>query len=458
LIISLPKIDDLLREISLLKPKYLTSTDFYKGYYGIRCSPKTSHLTAFVNPRTGISHKWSVIPMGLNLSAGAFLYVMSQVFQNREKFNFLFYYVDDIAVASRDFPQHLTHLRTVFSTIRANNLTINPTKTTAAYPELDFLGYTVGPDGIKISPSKIKVIESLQAPINRKALQRLLGLLQFFRRHIPNFSKRTFNMRKLLKQGVKYEWTDECNQELIHLKEALITNPILQPIREDRPIYLYIDGSTSGVGSAIVQYDDAGRPNVCSYLSYATTETQQKWAPFQLEFLALGLSLRAYENLFLQNEINVFTDNCIVLNIAKYKPLNNRERRLISYISQFRLKIRYIPGRNNKLADMLSRIPEDLNSSQIQDFFPPAKQADEEFILPILNSDSLEPPNDSSQENDSIDYPDSPEDPNPWITYTFETLGGSRGISVKSQLNAEASIFYPGCNTAAETSPISMAR
>jgi len=52
-------------------------------------------------------------------------------------------------------------------------------------------------------------------------------------------------------------------------------------------------------------------------------------------------------------------------NIAKYKPLNNRERRLISYISQFRLKIRYIPGRNNKLADMLSRIPEDLNSSQI---------------------------------------------------------------------------------------------
>ena len=455
LIIALPKIDDLLREISLLKPKFLTSTDFFKGYYNIRCSPKTSHLTAFTNPRTGISYKWEVIPMGLSLSAGAFLYVMSQVFQNRERFNFLFYYVDDLAVASRDFPQHLSHLRTVFSTIRANNLTINPTKTTAAYPELEFLGYTVNSEGIKISPSKIKVIKTLQAPTNRKSLQRLLGLLQFFRKHIPNFSKQTFNMRKLLKQGTKFEWTTECNNELTQLKEALITNPILQPIREDRPIYLYIDGSTSGVGSAIVQYDDAGKPNVCSYLSYATTEAQQKWSPYELEFLALGLSLRAYETLFLQNEINVFTDNCIVLNIAKYKPLKNREKRLITYISQFRLKIRYIPGRNNKLADMLSRIPEDIESSQMKDFYPPAKQRDEEFILPLTISNQMEPLETGVETKDQDDFESKdstvPNNPNPWITYTFESLGRAHGAKVNSQLNAEAPIFYPGYNSTVDT-------
>ena len=112
-------------------------------------------------------------------------------------------------------------------------------------------------------------------------------------------------MRQLLKQGAKFEWSNQCYKELAELKGVLISNPILQPIREDRPIYLYIDGSIKGVGSTIVQYDDLGRPNVCSYLSHATTETQQKWCPYQLEMLALGLSLRAHETLFLGSEIMI---------------------------------------------------------------------------------------------------------------------------------------------------------
>ena len=422
-------------------------------------APKTAHLTAFTNPRTGISYSWKILPFGLSLSAVAFLYVMSQVLQNREKFNFLFYYVHDLAIASRDFWQHVTHLKTVFSTIRANNLSMNPTKTTVAYPEIDFLGHTVNAEGVKISPSKIKVIKNLQAPVNRKGHQRTLGLLQFFRRHIPNFSKRTFNMRQLLKQGAKFEWSNQCDKELAELKGVLINNPVLQPIREDRPIYLYIDGSIKGVGSAIVQYDDLGRPSVCSYLSHATTETQQKWCPYQLEMLALGLSLRAHETLFLGSEINVFTDNAIILNIAKYQAINNREKRLLAYISQFRLKIRYIPGRDNKLADMLSRIPEDLNNSQVKDFYPPARQADEEFILPILTPDPLELPvqanledMDTDNSND-LDSPISEDNPRPWTTYTFESLGSSPRANGNSQFNPEAPVFHPRCRPDMEVTP-----
>lgn len=159
LILSLLRIDDLLRKISLLKPNYITSSDLYKGYYGIPMAPRTAHLTAFTNPRTGISYSWKILPFGLSLSAGAFLYVMSQVFQNREKFNFLFYYVDDLAIASRDFRQHVTHLKTVFSTIRANNLSMNPTKTTVAYPEIDFLGHTVnaGPRKPQGTPTNTRI-------------------------------------------------------------------------------------------------------------------------------------------------------------------------------------------------------------------------------------------------------------------------------------------------------------
>ena len=158
LIIALPRIDDLLQELTSLKPRYISTTDFFKGYYSVEIRSKTNHLTAFTNPKTGISYKWAVLPMGLSISAAAFLGVMSKVFKDREKFNFLFYYVDDIAVASSTIKEHLEHLELVFSTIRKNNLMINPTKTCIAYPELEFLGYSVNADGVKISPSKIKAI------------------------------------------------------------------------------------------------------------------------------------------------------------------------------------------------------------------------------------------------------------------------------------------------------------
>jgi len=158
----------------------------------------------------------------------------------------------------------------------------------------------------------------------------------------------------------------------------------LQPIKNDRPIYLYIDASTIGVGGAVLQYeDDAKSPHICGYISFATTDTQRRWNPYQLEFLALGLCLRQYETIFLQSDLTVFTDNAVVAAIQNYRPLNNRERRLIAYIYQFPMTLRCLPGRKNTIADCLSRIGEDLKKEDLVKFVPSQKLYDEEFILPI---------------------------------------------------------------------------
>jgi len=53
-----------------------------------------------------------------------------------------------------------------------------------------------------------------------------------------------------------------------------------------------------------------------------------------------------------------------VVNTQKYKPLNNREKCLLAYISNFHLKLRYIPGRLNKVADVVPRLPEDVKNEK----------------------------------------------------------------------------------------------
>jgi len=122
---------------------------------------------------------------------------------------------------------------------------------------------------------------------------------------------------------------------------------------------------------------------VCAYLSTATTPNQKKWLPFQLEMFGLAMSLRAYEKLLLGNEVHVFPDNAVVVHLQKYRPMNARESRMIAYLSQFHLDIRYVKGVHNYTADCLSRLYEDLDDSQIQRMRPDERILQEEFILPV---------------------------------------------------------------------------
>jgi len=191
------------------------------------------------------------------------------------------------------------------------------------------------------------------------------------------------------------------------LKQTLSNAPILSPFQNDRPIYLYVGGAISGLGSCAIQYDDHGIPHACAYMSLATTDLQKKWTMAQLETAALSI--------FLHNTIHVFTDNASVLHIHRYKPMNSREKRLISYISQYDLHIHYIPGRNNKLADCLSRLPEDLKSFDVVHFTPSNTSKQEEFLLPITEDQSSEKDSDGTKLiNESNDRS------NEWIGYKTE--------------------------------------
>jgi len=131
--------------------------------------PKYNCLTAFSNPKTGVSFKYQCLSFGLNVSAAGFLYIMALMFKNKQKFSYCWYYVDDLICCSKTFEDHLEHLRNVFATIKTNNLSINPTKTMLALREVEFLGHQVTSEGTKISPTKIKVMQNIIPPKTGRA-------------------------------------------------------------------------------------------------------------------------------------------------------------------------------------------------------------------------------------------------------------------------------------------------
>ena len=116
----------------------------------------------------------------------------------------------------------------------------------------------------------------------------------------------------------------------------------------------------------IWQLDNNNIPKVCAYVSVATTPAQQSWTPFNLELHAISIILKTFESLLLHQQINIFTDNAVCVQLNKYRPISAREKRLIAYLSQFQLNIRYLKGTRNYTADCLSRIMDDMNEIEIE--------------------------------------------------------------------------------------------
>jgi len=111
----------------------------------------------------------------------------------------------------------------------------------------EYLGFRVSAEGIKISQRKIKAIQSIVPPTNKKSLQRTLGLFNFWRRYIENYAQNTYNMRQLLTKDAAFVWTSECQKEVDYLKSCLITDPILKPIDTHKDVIIMAEASEKNV-------------------------------------------------------------------------------------------------------------------------------------------------------------------------------------------------------------------
>lgn len=192
---------------------------------------------------------------------------------------------------------------------------------------------------MKITDDKIRIIKTLKPPHDKKSLQKILGLFQFFRNFVPLFAKSTYHMRNLLKKSNLFSWTPECQLEFENMIAKLITAPILQGISVNKDMYFYTDASYFGIGFSAWQPSDQD-PNVLRVVGYggnALSENQKSWSVMQIELYAIYLCLRQYETYCRHRLIHIFSDNlslCYLRGMAMGSP---REKRLASYIMGFNL-------------------------------------------------------------------------------------------------------------------------
>src|SRR3989337_2454421 len=263
---------------------------------------------------------------------------------------FVVVYLDDILVYSKNKEEHAEHLRLVLERLQEHKLYAKYSKCEFWLSEVTYLGHVISKDGIAVNPERVQAILDWTPPKNVKQVRSFLGLASYCRRFVEKFSKIAKPLTNLLHKGVKFEWTDKCQESCQTLKDKLTSAPVLAPPDSRKDFMIYCDASRQGLGCVLMQ-----ERKVIAYGSHQLRPHEDKYPMHDLELAIVIYALKLWRHYLLGNRWEIYTDHQSLKYLYTQPDLNLRQQRWLEKIADYDMNISYTPGKANVMADALSR-------------------------------------------------------------------------------------------------------
>ena len=348
----IPDVEEIFCKLS--EGRFFTKIDLAKGYWQIPVRESDREKTAFRTPQ-GL-FQWTRMPFGLVTAPATFARMMRLL--HLEKFSAINFF-DDVLISSQSWSDHLEHVEGVLKSIAGHGLTIRPTKMSAGFQELDFLGHMISYGNIKPQDDKVTKLIQIPTPKTKKQVRSLLGLASYYRRFVPNFASLTAPLTDLTRSKTKtIEWTPACEEAFTKIKEILTKNPVLKLPNLSQGFILRTDACNKGIGAVLLQ-EVQGVLHPVMYISRKLLDREQRYSTIERECLAIVWSINRLSRYLWGTEFILQTDHKPLSFINSGRYQNNRLIRWALSLQQYRFQVEPVSGKENLLADALSRVGED---------------------------------------------------------------------------------------------------
>lgn len=401
----LPNINEILDQLG--SAKYFSIFDLASGFHQIPMNPKDAPKTAFSTPYG--HYQFKRMPFGLRNAPATFQRLMNNVLSGLQG-NELFVYLDDIVIYARSLEEHEHKFNRLMERLREANLQLQPDKCEFLRKEVVYLGHIISEEGVKPDPQKISAVKDFPTPRNQKNIKQFLGLAGYYRRFIPNFSKTAKPLTDLLRKTVPFEWGPNQTKSFNILKEALISEPILQYPDFNREFNLTTDASGYAIGGVLSQ-GQIGKDLPIAYASRLLNRAEQKYSTIEKECLAIVYCTSHFRPYLYGQKFKIITDHKPLVWLHSIKDPSSRLWKWKLKLSEYEYEVIYKEGRANANADALSRnppkpespnTPNHLPSDFVEHIFKNIPQNVLKEIIETIPEDILEDIIDNNYETESV--------------------------------------------------------
>ncbi len=222
---------------------------------------------------------------------------------------------------------------------------------------MSYLGFTLTPEGIKPGKNKLKAIKDARPPTDIKTIRSFVGLCNFFRTHIKDFTLIAAPLFKLTRNDSGYKsgpLPEKALKDFYILQKQLTSEPVMAFPKSDRQYALITDAATGtadtpgGLGAILTQVDNEGNFYAISFVS------RMNYSPFLLEAAAAVWGMDFFNEYLKGKRFILYTDHKPLEKLGHLlsKTLNRLQTALLEHDFVIQYK-----KRSNMPADYLSRLP-----------------------------------------------------------------------------------------------------
>ena len=346
-----------LDEIGKAKAKIFSCLDVTSSYHQVALQQESRQYTSFhITGKPKL--QWTRSPMGLTGSGSTFSKLMDIIMQGLDG---VINYIDDILCHSTDHDTQLARLEQVFMRVRSHGIKLNPRKCEFGKEQIDYLGFYVDGDGVKPGQSKTDAIVNFPTPNSAKKIRQFLGIANYFRGFIRNFTTTAAPLTALTSTNNEWqggELPPAARDAFDTLKEKLNSRPCMAYPDFTKEFLLYCDAATGddnnkgGLGAFLVQIHEE-RPRPICFLSRTLKPHEMNLSAYALEMKSAVWAINTLHHYLKGRKFTIISDNKPLVTNSNNtsKAINRLQQTLMDYDAE----IIHMPGKANAVADILSR-------------------------------------------------------------------------------------------------------